>query len=73
MPRVLFTHVPFLRLAPSPDTEENAVYFYNSPGSGGSLRFVSYRFEGQPEQHVNDAELSELLDGLAPPAAPGGV
>lgn len=61
--------VPFLRLMPPPGTEENAVYFYNSREPDGSLRFVSYHFEGQPERPVNDAELSELLDELAPPPA----
>ena len=61
--------VPFLRLMPSPGTKENAFYVYKSREPDGSLRFVSYHFEGQPEKPVNDAELSELLDELAPPTA----
>ena len=39
---------PLLIVAPSPQTAENACYFYNS-AKGGRLRFVSYHFRGEPE------------------------
>lgn len=57
--------VPLFRLLAPPDSEQSAVYFYNSRSSDGSLRFVSYHFEGQPEAPVSDPGLSQILDELS--------
>lgn len=58
--------LPFFRLAPQSESEQNALYFYSSRDTGGALRYVSYHFEGSPEMPLEDESLSELLDGLLP-------
>ena len=51
--------LPFVKVLPSPRTEENACYFYNRRDKKG-IRFLSYYFEG-------DAEVVDVFDdvGLA--------
>src|SRR2546425_1945553 len=58
--------LPFFRVMPSPDTEQNAIYFYNSRERDGRLKYVSYHFEAHPESAIEDPVFSRLLDDLSP-------
>ncbi len=52
--------LPLIRVLPSPDTAENACYFYNRRQSDG-VRFVSYHFEGGAEVVRQDNETEQVL------------
>jgi hypothetical protein len=58
--------LPFFRVMASPETEQNAIYFYSSRGRDGLLRYVSYHFEAQPESAIDDPVLAQVLDDLKP-------
>jgi hypothetical protein len=63
--------LPFFRVMASPQTEQNAIYFYSSRNRDGRLTYVSYHFEAQPESEVEDPAFVSLLDELSPrPALP---
>jgi hypothetical protein len=57
--------VPLIRVLTTASGQD-ACYFY-SRLDGPSIRWVSYHFHAQPELTLPDAELSELLLGLASP------
>lgn len=51
---------PLLIIGPSPNTAQNAVYFYNRI-EGERLRFVSYNFENEAEIYSADSFISATL------------
>ena len=57
--------LPFVRIMPSPKTEENACYFYNRRESGVQ-RFVSYHFEAEAEVREFFADTQAALEELKP-------
>ncbi|MGC1853297.1 MAG: hypothetical protein WA687_12745 [Solirubrobacterales bacterium] len=64
--------LPLIQLREVPDTEERAVYYYNRrlrPDEGDGFRFVSYHFEGRPEEQVVDPDLATLIADLTPESA----
>jgi hypothetical protein len=56
--------LPFVRMLPSPQTENNACYFFSRIEHGG-VRFVSYHFEHEAEVVMPDVGVSEVLRKLA--------
>ncbi len=52
--------LPFLRILPSPRTEENACYFYNRVQKDG-VRWVSYHFEQEAELVCSDDALLKVI------------
>ncbi|MHA1280434.1 MAG: hypothetical protein ACTSQ8_24970 [Candidatus Helarchaeota archaeon] len=54
----------FFRMLPSPTTEQNACYFY-SRFDGQGIRYVSYHFENQSEQEVEDDGLVIFFNKLS--------
>ena len=64
--------LPLIQLREVPGTEERAVYYYNrrlSPDEGKGFGFVSYHFEGRPEEEVVDPNLATLIADLTPEQA----
>lgn len=57
--------LPFVRIMPSPKTEENACYFYNRR-EPDVQRFVSYHFEAEAEVKEFSADTQAALEGLKP-------
>lgn len=61
--------IPLVQLRKVPESEERAVYFYNrklGSNEGTGFRFISYDFEGRPEEEVLDQSISRLLLDLTP-------
>lgn len=61
--------LPLVQLRKVPESEERAVYYYSrrlAPGEGDGFRFVSYHFEGRPEERLRDSDLAGLIDDLTP-------
>ena len=59
--------LPLIQLRRVPETEERAVYYYNrrlTPDEGDGFRFVSYHFEGRPEEQVVDSDLASLIEDM---------
>jgi hypothetical protein len=52
--------LPFVRMMPSPRTEENACYFYSSL-AGHEVRWVSYHFEADAEVVSADPDVVDTL------------
>ena len=55
--------LPFFRIMPSPESEENACYFYNRVQKDG-IRWVSYHFESKSEDVRPDDNLTAVLQEL---------
>jgi hypothetical protein len=55
--------LPLIRLRASPETAQNACYYYNRK-QGGQLRFVSYHFEGEPEVLGTFSDTASVLEAL---------
>lgn len=58
--------LPFVKVMPSPKTEENACYFYNRQHKDG-IRFLSYHFESDSEVVQEFADAAEALRKLTQP------
>lgn len=59
--------LPLIQLRKVPETEERAVYYYNrrlTEDEGSGFRFVSYHFEGRPEEQFIDPDLASLIEDL---------
>ncbi len=56
--------IRFFRMLPSPQSEQNACYFYSRFDPQG-IRYVSYHFETQSEQEVADDGLVEFFSRLS--------
>lgn len=54
---------PFIRLMPSPSTEENACYFYNRIDKDGT-RWISYHFDKKPEEYTQDNTIKSIISLL---------
>lgn len=52
--------LPFVKVMPSPKTEENACYFYNRQQKDG-IRFLSYHFASDSEVVREFADAAEAL------------
>lgn len=50
----------FVRMMPSPETEEIACYFYNRIDKKG-VRWVSYHFEGKAERVESDPAILKVI------------
>jgi predicted RNA methylase len=57
--------LPFVRIMPSPKTEENACYFYNRR-EPDVQRFVSYHFEAEAEVKEFSVDTQAALEALKP-------
>ncbi|MBN1954382.1 MAG: hypothetical protein JW900_04945, partial [Anaerolineae bacterium] len=57
--------LPFIKVLPSPETAQNACYFYNRQQRSGELRFVSYHFEPQGELVREFPDTLEALQSLS--------
>lgn len=55
--------LPFIRLMPSPSTEENACYFYNRIDKNG-VRMVSYYFDRDSEITIPEDNISNIIESL---------
>jgi hypothetical protein len=55
---------PFFRMKPSPESAENACYFYSELHEG-EVEFISHHFEGQPSITEPDPEVVELISTLS--------
>ncbi|MDG1302281.1 MAG: N-6 DNA methylase [Opitutae bacterium] len=58
--------LPFVKVLPSPKTEENACYFYNRRDAQG-VRFLSYYFEGDAEVIGEFGDVASALVKLGTP------
>lgn len=58
--------LPFVKVMPSPRTEENACYFYNRQQSDG-IRFLSYYFESDAEVVAEFGDVATVLGKLFKP------
>ena len=59
--------LPLIQLRSVPESEEGAVYYYSrrlTPDEGQGFRFVSYHFEGRPEEQIEDPALTSLIEDL---------
>lgn len=56
--------IRFFRMLPSPQSEQNACYFYSRFNPQG-IRYISYHFETQSEQEVEDEGLVEFFNRLS--------
>jgi len=56
--------IRFFRMLPSPETEQNACYFYSRFDSQG-IRYISYHFDKQSEQKVDDDTLVAFFNRLS--------
>jgi hypothetical protein len=54
---------PLLRIMPSPQSEENACYFYNRR-EDGKVRFVSYHFDADADVLIDAPDTLAFLDEL---------
>lgn len=59
---------PFFRLKPSPQSAENACYFFSELREDG-VKFISHHFEGEPSFSAPDAEVVELIETLSTDSA----
>lgn len=59
--------LPFIKVMPSPKTEENACYFYNRK-QGDDIRFLSYYFETDSDVVQEFGDTADALNGLLSPA-----
>jgi hypothetical protein len=57
--------LPLFRLGASPETAQNACYFFNGRTGSQVYSYVSYHFEGAPRQDFSDAELTRLIEDLS--------
>lgn len=55
--------IHFFRMLPSPQSEQNACYYY-SRFDDLNIRYVSYHFESESERDVEDSSLVEFFDSL---------
>ncbi len=53
--------LPFFRLMESPNTQQNACYFYNRLSGAEDVRWVSYHFSTEAEVYRPDQELRSAL------------
>jgi hypothetical protein len=58
--------LPFIKVMPSPKTEENACYFYNRKQDGG-IRFLSYYFESDSDVVQEFRDTADALNRLLSP------
>jgi len=58
--------LPFVKVLPSPKTEETACYFYNRLDAEG-VRFLSYYFEGDSEVIAKFGDVASALKELGTP------
>lgn len=59
--------LPLIQMREVPETKEHPIYYYNrrlSPDEGDGFCFVSYHFEGRPEEKVVDPDLTTLIADL---------
>ena len=59
--------IPFLKVMPSPSTEQNACYFFSRREKNG-LRFVSYHFETEAEVIEQFLDTAMTLDSIERPS-----
>lgn len=58
------TLLPFIKLRPSPKSELNSCYFYNSTEKSGGYRWLSYHFDSESEIVESDIELKKILEEI---------
>lgn len=59
--------LPLIQLRKVPGTGERAIYYYNrrlQPNEGDGFHFVSYHFEGKPDDRLDDPGVAALLADL---------
>jgi hypothetical protein len=57
--------IPFFQIRPSPETEEDACYFYSWIEDDSHVRLVSYHFGREPEiGHASAPEVVEVVQSL---------
>ena len=55
--------LPFVQVMPSPKTESDACYFYSRiDKKSGEARYISYHYEGDPEQLISNDSLMAAID-----------
>jgi hypothetical protein len=55
--------IPFVSIMPSPKTESDACYFFNRmDNTSGNARFISYHYEGDPEQMISVTGLKQVME-----------
>jgi hypothetical protein len=55
---------PLFRMMASPESEENAIYFWNGGSQAKGFRYVSYHFGGEQARHTEDPALAQLVNEL---------
>jgi hypothetical protein len=55
--------LPFIKLMPSPRTEENACYFYNKI-ENDRVKMISYYFDRESEVTIEDDNISSIINGF---------
>jgi len=55
--------LPFIKVMPSPKTEENACYFYNRR-RGSDIRYLSYHFDSDSEVIAAFDDVSHALEAI---------
>ena len=55
--------IPLVRLMASPDTEQNAAFFFNKR-EGDGFKFVSYHFPGEAQAPLDDLGLAVIVQDL---------
>lgn len=55
--------LPFIKLMPSPTTEENACYFYNRI-DGDRVRMISYYFEREADINIQEDNIQKFIQNL---------
>lgn len=56
--------LPFVRIMPNSQTDQEACYFYNRIVSGDTVRWLSYHHEEDPDIEREDEEVVELIRNL---------
>lgn len=57
--------LPFVRVMPDSQTDQEACYFYNRIKSGNTVRWLSYHHEEDPDIDVEDEEIVQLVHDLS--------
>jgi hypothetical protein len=56
--------LPFIKIMPSPKTEDDACYFYNKLNASGEARFISYHYEGDPDISIRSESVNNAIDKI---------
>jgi hypothetical protein len=56
--------IPLVRVLAGPKTGEDACYFYSRLRPNGSVRWISYHFDAEPELILTSDDVREFLSGL---------